>query len=202
MVTNEFCRPKRRFAHAVQRQNAANGLRSMVRVLPGGLYCTRYPETITTGLGSCIAVCLWDNSTQIAAMNHFVLPKPCLREALETPTDLALANRTVLNAHSLRFAEPAMQALITEAENLGACRASMEFKIFGGAQLLGATEGQSDYSVGEQNVAFILAYMRQQQLRITAKDLGGLSPMRIQFDSSSGKVWRQRLPLNLEVTWV
>ncbi len=32
----------------------------IVKVQPGGVYCTNKEEIICTGLGSCVAACMWE----------------------------------------------------------------------------------------------------------------------------------------------
>ncbi|HON11080.1 MAG TPA: chemotaxis protein CheD, partial [Chitinispirillaceae bacterium] len=41
---------------------------------PGYIYISRQQETIQTVLGSCVAVCLWDQSQKCGGMNHFLYP--------------------------------------------------------------------------------------------------------------------------------
>ena len=41
---------------------------------PGQLFVSANSYAVTTILGSCVAVCLWDPVTQIGGINHFLLP--------------------------------------------------------------------------------------------------------------------------------
>ena len=58
----------------------------------GQLYATAEATEIVTILGSCVAVCLWDEIAGVGGMNHFLLPEP-------------------LGASSPRFAGPAFEEL-------------------------------------------------------------------------------------------
>ena len=42
---------------------------------PGGLWAEPCAATITTVLGSCVSVCLWDPERALGGINHFVLPR-------------------------------------------------------------------------------------------------------------------------------
>ena len=41
---------------------------------PGQLVVTKDAMEISTFLGSCVSVCLFDSARRIAGMNHFLLP--------------------------------------------------------------------------------------------------------------------------------
>ena len=41
---------------------------------PGQLVVSAAPCSVSTILGSCVAVCVWDEETGIGGMNHFLLP--------------------------------------------------------------------------------------------------------------------------------
>ncbi|MBF0165687.1 MAG: chemotaxis protein CheD, partial [Magnetococcales bacterium] len=42
--------------------------------MPGALFAQNGAYVITTVLGSCIAVCLWDRMRKEGGMNHYKLP--------------------------------------------------------------------------------------------------------------------------------
>ena len=44
-------------------------------LLPGQLHVAIEPTTISTILGSCVAICLWDMKKRIGGMNHYLLPE-------------------------------------------------------------------------------------------------------------------------------
>ena len=41
---------------------------------PGELFVHREPHVVSTVLGSCISVCLWDPERRLGGINHFLLP--------------------------------------------------------------------------------------------------------------------------------
>jgi chemotaxis protein CheD len=70
---------------------------------PGQLFASAEPASVTTVLGSCVSVCLWDRDRGIGGINHFVLP-------------IWAGNGT----SSPRFGNVAMEALLARLVGLGA----------------------------------------------------------------------------------
>ncbi len=55
---------------------------------PGEVYVTGEPTRITTILGSCVSVCLFDARAGVAGLNHFLLPRAAI------PADASPATAT------------------------------------------------------------------------------------------------------------
>lgn len=61
--------------------NKSSGLRihcfsgKSVVIGPGQYYVSKERVTISTLLGSCVALCLWDSTTGIIGMNHYLLAR-------------------------------------------------------------------------------------------------------------------------------
>ncbi|EKO3930895.1 chemotaxis protein CheD [Vibrio fluvialis] len=153
-----------------------------VKVLPGGVYVTNQAEIICTGLGSCVAACMWDEKAQVGGMNHFLLP-------FDTCAQLHHWKPQELLSTASRYGCYAMELLINQLINLGADRRRLKVKLFGGAQLMGFQS-----LIGIKNVEFVMAYVQREQLKVEAQDLGGTEPRRVLFDPQSGRVWIKRIP--------
>lgn len=155
----------------------------IVKVLPGGLYCTkRSDELIATGLGSCIAACVWDEFAGVGGMNHFLLP-------FDSQTQIHSWQPDSLVSTASRYGIHAMEMLLNSLIERGAKRRNIQMKLFGGAQMLGRRS-----MIGEKNVAFILNYVEQEHLHVVAHDLGGLEPRKVMFEPLTGKAWLKRIP--------
>lgn len=155
----------------------------IVKVLPGGVYCTsKEDELIATGLGSCVAACVWDCHEHIGGMNHFLLP-------FDNKSQLKSWNPEEVISTASRYGSYAMEMLINAMIERGAHRSSLQVKLFGGAQMLGRSS-----MIGEKNVAFILNYVKQEHIDVVAQDLGGLEPRKVIFDPCTGKAWLKRIP--------
>lgn len=155
----------------------------IVKVLPGGIYATRKTdELIATGLGSCIAACVWDEKNSIGGMNHFLLP-------FDTQTQIRSWHPDQVLSTAARYGSHAMEVLINTLLGSGAYRENLQVKLFGGAQMLGRNS-----MIGEKNIEFILNYVEQEQLKVVATDLGGLEPRKVMFEPTTGRAWIKRIP--------
>lgn len=114
------------------------------------------PE-ISTILGSCVAVCLWDPEARIGGMNHILLPS-----GTEHGGD--------------RFGAFEMEQLINALIKRGAARSNLEAKVFGGASML---DGLTD--IGRRNAEFALQFLAAEELPVRAKSVGGTKARQVRF---------------------
>ncbi len=142
-----------------------------VKILPGEYFATRDNTMIVTVLGSCVSVCLRDPVTRIAGMNHFLLP----------------SNRDEINfnSDSARYGVYAMEILINHLIKLGASKQRLEAKVFGGGNVLKQLKINN---VGDQNAAFVLEYLKTENIKIVAKDLLGDYPRKVYLFPMTGEV--------------
>lgn len=146
--------------------------RQAVKILPGEYYVTNGDKMIVTVLGSCVAVCLRDKVIGIGGMNHFLLPNDG-------------SNETGLLTESARYGVYAMELLINHLLKMGANRARMEAKVFGGGNVL---RGLTVNNVGQRNAEFVLDYLHNERIPIVAKDLLDEFPRKVYFFPDTGKV--------------
>ncbi len=143
-----------------------------VKVLPGEYFVHGRGLVMTTTLGSCVAACLWDHHAGVGGMNHFMLPDG--------------------HNDSGRYGAYAMELLINELMKLGATRARLEAKLFGGAQVI---DGMRTLNIGERNTAFAVAYLEAERIPLVSNDVRGPHPRKVCFVPASGKAMVKRLPL-------
>jgi len=77
----------------------------------------------------------------------------------------------------------AMELLINELIKLGARRAHLKAKVFGGAQMV---SGLSD--IGAQNGAFTTSYLETERIPLVAQSLGGFQARNLRFWPATGRV--------------
>ena len=92
--------------------------------LPGGVFAHPEPHQVTTVLGSCVAVCLWDSDRRLGGINHYLLAL-WNGEGLPTP----------------RYGNIAIHKLAEKVERAGAKRSRIKAKIFGGSSILQTQSG-------------------------------------------------------------
>ena len=143
----------------------------------GEIYVTTKAEQITTVLGSCVSVCLYDAKNGVSGINHHMFPA---LPSCTKPGD----NRCG------RYGETALPELIKRMKRLGMKPESASAKIFGGARTFARA---SIGLIGEQNVAIARDFLRQQGIRVVAEDVGGDRGRRILFQTGTGRVLVQRI---------
>jgi chemotaxis protein CheD len=146
------------------------------KILPGEYYVTRRDMVIVTVLGSCVSACLRDRQSGIGGMNHFMLP-----DSGEETNPLS---------NSARYGTYAMEMLINQLIKLGARRANLEAKVFGGGNVM---RHFTVNNVGERNANFVLEYLKTENIRIVAQDLIGIYPRKVYYFPKTGKVLVKRL---------
>ncbi len=154
-----------------------------VRLKPGEYYAADSDCIISTLLGSCVAACLYDPINKVIGMNHFLLSNG--RYSREMPACISEAGR---------YGVHAMELLINRMLELGAQKRYMRAKVFGGATILTAQNGQETFAcVGEVNCRFICEFLKNEQIPVTARDLGGPLGRVIVFSHSDFSVFARKI---------
>lgn len=132
--------------------------------------CGEEGAVISTLLGSCVAVCLWDPVGRLGGMNHFLLPdEGC------SPTGMS------------GYGTHAMELVVNGLIRRGADRHRFRAKVFGGAVMIA---GLSD--VGRCNARFALDYLHREAIPCVAHSLGGTRARRVEFWPTEGRA-RQKM---------
>ncbi|MGK4006273.1 chemotaxis protein CheD [Sorangium sp. So ce1036] len=144
-------------------------------VMPGQIFASSDSTAVTTIVGSCVAICLWDATTGVGGMNHYVLPEcPSPGEA------------------SARFAGTACQRLLEQLRELGASTRALQARVVGGACLISAFRGRGTH-LGAQNVKAGLAFLRAEGIQVAQLDTGGDRGRKIVFRTDDGDISIQPL---------
>ena len=135
---------------------------------PGFVSATATPSVISTLLGSCVAVGLWDEGAGVGGMNHFLLPH--------------LAGRGVA---SPRFGNVAMEQLLSRLVAAGARRHGRKARRFGGACVLEALRGIGG-SLGRSNVEVAQRLLNEAGIPIVSADVLGDRGRKVTFRTDDG----------------
>lgn len=127
---------------------------------------------LAVGLGSCVAVTLYDRTKGIGGMAHILLPDPSAARDDSNPG---------------RFATTAVP-LLREAMVAAGARGPYEAKMVGGAALFGAMLGTGGQQMGERNVNAARKALVALRISILASDTGGVSGRTVSFDAANGAV--------------
>lgn len=152
----------------------------MVSIRPGEHFVTKDKLVISTLLGSCVAACLFDPTTGIAGMNHFLLANTRYTKSMP-----------INNSDAGRYGIHAMELLINDMMKLGAQRNTLKAKVFGGGAVLDALEGDNFFCVGEVNTRFVHEFLETEHIEIVSQDLGGKLGRVIRFHTDTYAVYRR-----------
>jgi chemotaxis protein CheD len=141
---------------------------------PCMLFVPREEHVISTLLGSCVSVCLWDPRLKLGGMNHFMLP---LWNGKGLPTP--------------KFGNIATEKLIQNLLMLGCRKEDLIAKVFGGATVVGFAPGM--YPVGSRNIQLAEEILDAHGIPIQASEVGGERAMKIDFNSRHGTVILRRV---------
>jgi chemotaxis protein CheD len=143
-----------------------------VYLYPGGLWAEAEPTVITTVLGSCVSVVLWDPYTSLGGVNHFILPN----------------SGSVV---SPRYGNHALPMLHERVLLLGARRETLLACVFGGAAVL-AGEGSAS-RLGRRNLVEAFTFLESRNIAVLRQDAGGREGRKLTFRTADGSTLVRKL---------
>jgi len=135
---------------------------------PGQLFVTTEPAAVTTILGSCVAVCVWDVALGIGGINHYLLPA-----GVKTAST------------GLRYGNVAIEQLLEKVSRVGALNSNLRAKLFGGACVLDAMRGKENH-LGDKNVEIARKMLSEAGIPVVASDVGGGRGRKLIFHPHEG----------------
>jgi chemotaxis protein CheD len=136
---------------------------------PGGMYASVEPANITIILGSCVAVCLFNERLSIGGATHYMLPT-LGSEGLASP----------------RYGDIAIKRLFEELYRLGSRNKDLRAYVFGGASMLVAFRSGSSELIGKKNVDLALEVLARESIAIERRDTGGEESRKITMRTDTG----------------
>lgn len=112
----------------------------------------------TLGLGSCIAIALYDRQAHIAGLAHILLPSEALARERQ--------NRA-------KFAETAVPLLLEQMRAMGARNSNIVAKLAGGASMFTSLLTQGGPPIGERNLIATRIALAAHGIRVAGEDVGG-----------------------------
>ncbi|HEU4888585.1 MAG TPA: chemotaxis protein CheD [Thermoanaerobaculia bacterium] len=132
---------------------------------PGHLWADPAPAVVTTVLGSCVSVCLWDPQTGLGGINHFILP-----------VGGAVA--------SARYGNHALPMLLERVLEIGAHRETLLGCVFGGASIIpGDGNGPR---LGSRNVVEAFDFLERHDIAVLRHDVEGQQGRKLTFRTADG----------------
>ena len=137
----------------------------------GQIHVSDEPCSITTILGSCVAVCMWDPLEGVGGATHYLLP-----------------NRVSGHNASVRFGNCAIEQLISRLIKMGAKHANLQAKLFGGACIFAGFRSLEE-QLGTKNVQLAIRMLDEAVIPVITHDVGGPQGRKLIFNTDSGDAW-------------
>ena len=132
---------------------------------PGYIYASSNKAFISTVLGSCVSVCLWDSRNKYGGMNHFIYPK---------------TNDHVRNG---RFGNVAAPYLIKLMMELGSRKEDLVAHIVGGAN-----NPVIKTNIGKKNIEMAEKVLSKHNIKVSIRDIGGQTGRKLVFNTETGEI--------------
>lgn len=136
---------------------------------PAALFASKTPHMVTTILGSCVAVCLYDPVLQIGGINHYMLP-------LWNGQGLA----------SPKYGNIAIEKLLEKMVSLGCSKANIQSKVFGGGEVIETNITQ--FNIGQRNIKLAYEMLEELKIPIIGQSVGGKQGRKILFNTGTFEV--------------
>jgi len=148
-------------------------MQNKIEVTMGRGAVTRAPHIIlSSGLGSCVVVTLYDAERKTGGLAHIMLPDSNNLNGYHSP---------------YQFADTAIATLIKELRTMRATPQGMVAKLVGGAKMFLSSD-DSNPGIGGQNIISVKCILKRKRIPVIAENTGGNYGRSVEFYLDSGKV--------------
>lgn len=142
---------------------------------PAAIFVKKSPYIISTILGSCVAVCLWDKKLKYGGMNHYLLP-------LWNGQGLA----------SPKFGSIAIEKLVEKMVALGSDPKHIQAKVFGGGEVIKTSINH--FNIGNRNIEIAHSILKDFKIPIISENTGGKQGRKILMNTTTGEIRMKFIP--------
>jgi chemotaxis protein CheD len=128
---------------------------------------------ITQGLGSCVAILLYDAEARIGGMAHVLLPSPALSR---------------VDANPAKFPQSAIPRLLELMAADGAQPARISARLAGGASMFAALASPGAVHMGERNLVAARQVLRTHSVPLVGEAVGGDFGRTVRLIVNDGRV--------------
>jgi chemotaxis protein CheD len=134
---------------------------------PGYIFLAEKPTVISTVLGSCVAVCLYDRKRRLGGMNRFQVPEV---------HDKKQATAMYGNVATLTLVRMMLEG--------GSKRKHLEAQILGGAH----NPKISPENIGFANIRAARKILTREKIAVTSEDVGGEKGRKVVFNTETCEI--------------
>ena len=166
-----------------------------IEVAMGEGVVARPPHIISSkGLGSCVAVVLYDGRSKIGGLAHIMLPNSTNKgvqvtggEGLQNEKYEIVNSQSSIINHQYRCSDTAILTLLEGLQFKGAARQNIVAKMAGGARMFSNYEDFNP-GIGAENIMSIKEILKRERIPLVTEDIGGHHGRNVEFHLNSGKV--------------
>jgi chemotaxis protein CheD len=122
---------------------------------------------VAYGLGSCIALAVWDPRSKVGGLAHFMLP-----------------NGPANNGSPVKFIDTGLDSFLKALADKGAVLNRCVFKAAGAAAMLTVGGG---LAIGKRNAEMMATALTERGIALTATALGGNAGRTVQLEVADGR---------------
>lgn len=149
-------------------------MEEIIKVGMAELKISKAPGKIAAlGLGSCVAICVYDPLVKVGGIVHVMLP---------------LSTMAVDDKNKAKFGDTALPYLLEEIERSGAKRSRLDLKLVGGAEMFTYEIKSERLKIGERNLQVIEESCQKLGLKISDRCVGGNSGKSVTMDLENGSI--------------
>ena len=147
--------------------NLKNNTTEKYYLEPGYIFLAEKPTSISTVLGSCVSVSIYDRKRKVGGMNHFQVP-------FAADSDQATA----------RYGNVATITLIRMMIHDGSKIKNLEAQILGGAH----NRKVSPKDIGMENIMAAKRILTRERIHVTSEDVRGGKGRKIVFNTGTNEI--------------
>jgi chemotaxis protein CheD len=128
---------------------------------------------VTIGLGSCVAIMLYDAAAEVGGLAHVLLPSPALTRGATNPA---------------KFPQTAVPALLEQMAARGANPRRVTARLAGGASMFAALSAPGTIQMGERNVVASRQVLNSHGVPVIAESVGGEYGRTVRLHVTGGRI--------------
>jgi chemotaxis protein CheD len=126
---------------------------------------------VAYGLGSCVAVSMYDPERRVCGLLHAVLPE-----------------KFNGNENRAKFVDTGIEELLLAMEREGANRRRLVVRIAGGSNMITSPGFSQSFDIGTRNIAAARKTLEKFKLPVSAESVGGNTGRTVRFYVGEGRV--------------
>lgn len=128
---------------------------------------------VTVGLGSCVAIMLYEPEAKVAGLAHILLPSRALTRHADNVA---------------RFPQTAVPALLEMMTKLGANQRKITARLAGGASMFATLAPPGTIQMGERNLVATRQALNAHNLPLTGEAVGGDFGRTVRLHGKDGRI--------------